>query len=139
MSELNLNNMREKLALERAKELSDEVYKTIMDYFRREEYWRCEAAKSHDDIAAEIENGFEAENRMLKNRLRFSIVELNSDKELDAYNAFCEKHMKCRMDAKTNGGMMPYVTQYGTGIGVCTTVCCQICGEKENITDTTAW
>ena len=143
MSESNTGNIRElfreKLAVNRAKELSDEVYQTIMDYFNREEYWRGEAAKSHEEVAAEIQNGFESENKMLKNRLRFSVAELNSDKELDAYNEFCDKHLQCRLDSKLHGGMMPYIKQLGTGIGICTSVHCQVCGASKDITDSSVW
>ena len=136
MSEFSFGD---KLARCRARDLSDEVYKAIMDHHEREEYWHSKAQKNHDEVVAEVRNEYESEISALKDRLRFCVGVLNSDKELDAYNEFCRKHMECRMDTKYHGGMIPYITQYGTGIGVCTTVHCQVCGAKEDITDDTFW
>lgn len=139
MDKIDVKSVHKNLAERTAKELSDSVYRTIMGCFEREMNWRELATRRNEEIASEIVNGHDAENKRLKDMLRFCVAELYSEKELEAYNAFCEKHMKCRLDTKIHGGMMPYVVQYGTGIGVITKVHCQVCGEEEDITDSDVW
>lgn len=116
-------------------QLRRSVHKCIDD----EKRWRNKAHSDKELIIAEIRNEHDAENRMLKTELRYSVATLHSDLELERYKSFCEKHSECRLKTKEDGGKMPYVVQYGTGIGVCTKVYCQACGKFEDITDFDVW
>lgn len=122
-----------------AKNLSEHVFSAIMSAEERADAALKRASKNRKEIEQDIRNEHDAENRQLRDRLRFCVAELHSEKELEAYKAFVQEHEKCRLDTKINGGKMPYVIQYGTGIGVCTTVVCQACGEKKDITDIDLW
>lgn len=122
-----------------ARKLSEEVFDAIMSAERHADDANRRASKNRKEIEQDIRNEHDAENRQLRDRLRFSVAELNSEAELDAYHKFVKEHEKCRLDRKIDGGKMPYVIQYGTGIGVCTTVVCQACGAKQDITDMSIW
>ena len=139
MEKIDGRRIREYIASSKAEELSEEVRNTIMQYANSAESWRQLAKQNREDIEHEIINEHDKENAALKERLRFCVVELHSEKELEAYKAFCKKHEACRIDTKFNGGKMPYVMQFGSGIGICTKVVCQVCGEKQDITDSTVW
>lgn len=122
-----------------AKKLATEIFDTIMDAEERASAAAERASKKRKEIERDIRNEHDAENRRLKERLRFSVAELNSEKELEAYRDFVKRHEPCRMGLRINGGKIPYVIQYGTGIGIATTVVCQVCGAKEDITDSSIW
>ena len=122
-----------------ARKLSEAVFDAIMSAERHADDANRRASKNRKEIEQDIRNEHDAENRQLRDRLRFSVAELNSEAELDAYHKFVKEHEKCRLDRKIDGGKMPYVIQYGTGIGVCTTVVCQACGAKQDITDMSIW
>lgn len=94
---------------------------------------------TEEQVRAKIHNEFEKENARLKERLHFSFGFLSSEKELEAWHNFIEKHNKCRLGKKIDGGKMPYIIPYGTGFGQSVTAVCQVCGEQENITDTSVW
>ena len=79
------------------------------------------------------------ENAELKKRLELSYGQFSSEKELKAFNAFVKKHTNCMTKHKGDGGKVPYVIPYGTGIGTCVTVVCPVCGEKKEITDSSVW
>ena len=111
------------------------VYQCIDD----EKRWRDKANRDKEVIMAEIRNEHDEENRTLKSILKYSVATLHSDLELERYKKFCEQHEECRLKTKIDGGKMPYVIQYGTGIGVCTKVYCQACGKFEDITDFDIW
>lgn len=91
------------------------------------------------DAKKVADEDLKSENAELKKRLELSYGRFSSEKELKAFNAFVKKHTKCRLKHKINGGKMPYVIPYGTGIGQCVTVVCPVCGEKKEITDTSVW
>ena len=111
------------------------VYQCIDD----EKRWRDKTNRDKEIIMAEIRNEHDEENRTLKSILKYSVATLHSDLELERYKKFCEQHEECRLKTKIDGGKMPYVVQYGTGIGVCTKVYCQACGKFEDITDSSVW
>lgn len=121
-----------------AKELSEIVYNNIKHYEQLTKEAREKTNKTKEEVKQEVLNEYKAENETLKSQIRRSIVILDSDKELEAYNAFVKKHEKCRM-TKATGSLIPYVMQQGHGFGCCTTVYCQVCGAHEDITDTTVW
>ena len=74
-------------------------------------------------------------------RERMSLVygEFDSKKEKSAYDAFYQKHGKCRSTLKINAGRIPYVVEVGTGVGTIRKVVCPICGEEKEITDASVW
>ncbi|MBR3741730.1 MAG: hypothetical protein IKN04_14960 [Clostridia bacterium] len=122
-----------------AKELSETVYNTIHYYESREAQERKRANMTREEVAKEIANEYEEENQRIKKQLQFSVASLSSQNELDAYNAFVEKHAQCRCKRRIDEGKMPYVIQQCTGIGRCTTVYCQVCGASQDITDVSCW
>ena len=128
-----------KLAEAKANELAEDVRREIISAAKNAKRWLEESQKTREEIAAEIKNEHDEENQYLKNELRYSVARLNSDKELEAWNRFVEKHEPCRLKRKIDGGKIPYITQYGTGIGICTKAHCQVCGESEDITDSEVW
>ena len=75
----------------------------------------------------------------LNERLNLSYGEFASEKELQAYKDFTNRHMHNRAESKANGGLAPYIIPNYTGLGCIKKVVCQICGESEDITDTEAW
>ena len=95
-------------------------------------------SKIKSEVAAEIRNEYEEENEDLKERLRFSIASVYSEKERDAYHSFVTKHLTCRQN-KIDSGKLPWIKQVSTGIGIATTIRCPVCGEQEDITDTSVW
>lgn len=92
-----------------------------------------------NDAESEKINELQYEIENLNKRLEMSVAELDSEKELKAYKKFCKKHEKCRLSSKANGGKAPYVIFYGTGLGSCKKVVCQVCGETKDITDISVW
>lgn len=121
-----------------AKELSEAVYNTLKFYEDRADKAKERAEKTREEVAQEIHNEWEEENKRLKERLRLSVVELNSQKELDEYDAFVEKHKNCK-GSQIGDGYTPMLRQYGTGFGTGTIVSCPICNESVDITDTSCW
>lgn len=121
-----------------AKELSDVVYNTLKFYEDRADEAREQARKTREEVMQEIHNEWDEENQRLKERLRLSLVELNSQKELDDYNAFVAKHKNCK-GSRIGNDCTPLFRQYGTGFGVGTVLFCPICSESVDITDTSCW
>ena len=117
----------------------DELKQNIQRCIDSEQHWREVAHRSKEEVIREIRNEHDAENAELKDQLRFSVVTLSSEKELEAWNAFVEKHTPCRLTTKYAGGQIPYITQYGTGIGAVTKAHCQVCGAVEDISDYDVW
>lgn len=139
LSELSPREMLLKHREKEARKLADGVFDAIMDAERRAKQAYEQASRTRKEVASGLRSEFKGENERLKERLRFSVAELYSEKELEAYHQFVEDHENCRLGLKINGGKMPYVVQYGTGIGVCTKVVCQVCGESKDITDSSVW
>ena len=121
------------------KELSDAVFNTIKWYKDCNKEIAERNQKLHDDAEAIVRHEYEAEIAHLKQRLALSYGEFASQKEKDAYNDFEQRHMHERLTMKIQGGKAPYLIPTGTGIGTHLEVVCPICGEKENITDTSVW
>lgn len=121
------------------KELVKALKDTLSYYKEQTTNALTEASKTREEVIAEIQNAYAEENAQLRENLRFSYGFFSSEKELNAWRAFCERHEKSRLRTKISGGKMPYVIPYGTGVGQCVTAVCQVCGEKEDITDTSAW
>ena len=120
-------------------ELTQMLNDTFTYYQQETVNARAQANKTHDEVAANIQNKYAEENAHLKEKSKFSYGFFSSEKELEAWRAFCVKHEKCRLQSKHDGGKMPYIIPYGTEVGQRVTAVCQVCGEKENITDTSVW
>ena len=121
-----------------SEDLAQLVKDSVEYYERQARRARREANKTREEVRKETINEYEEENRRLKKRLEYAIAFLGSDLELERYKEFVTEHEKCR-SSKANSGMIPYVQQYGTGVGVASTVVCQVCGAKLDITDTNYW
>ena len=93
---------------------------------------RKNAAKlANEDLKKEIAE--------LKERLKLSVVQLYSLKELEAYRDFCEEHEECTHKMKITSGKIPFVKQDYCGVGVSSTVECPVCHKTLDITDTSVW
>jgi len=121
----------------------DDLAKIVRDstlyYVREAERAFKSAAKTREEVKSETLNEYERENEQLKKKLRFSVARLGSDSELEMYKQFCDEHKKCMSGDRANWGKAPYVKQYGTGMGTCTEVYCQVCGAHKDITDMSNW
>ena len=124
--------------IDEPEELASRVRQTLKYYKDQMEMAEQKAAKTRNEVAAEIINEHDDENRDLKQRLRFSIAKVYSEPELEAYESFLTRHLVCRQ-TKSTGGAMPWIMQHGTGIGVTTRLRCPVCGEEKDITDTSIW
>lgn len=122
-----------------AKELSQAVLDAIAYHEQRAEEAIERANKTKEEVVQEIKNEWEEENKRLKEQLRFSVASLASEKELADYHSFVKAHEACRLTSKAAGAKMPYVKQFGVGIGCCTYVYCQVCGKHQDITDSSIW
>lgn len=81
----------------------------------------------------------------LKHDLEMSPIHFDSEKELKAYKKFYKKHEHLKdiesADDLVAGSVYkhPYIKLGGTGIGMCKTVVCPICGKEQDITDISVW
>lgn len=115
------------------------VYDNIKYYQDKAAEATARANKTREEVAAEIENKWEEENKQLKKRLRLSYLEFETENELREYNDFCREHEKCGLDSKINSGKVPYLIPYYHGIGRSLKVVCPICNEHKDIADIGAW
>ena len=101
-------------------------------------YERDEARRIVDMRRAEIAQEFETEIEGLEEQLRLAPI-VFSHLEQERYETFLDKHYKLHNDGKykRDHGITFHVV--GTGIGVCTTLECPVCHEKEDITDIANW
>ena len=122
-----------------AEDLAQLVKDSVEYYEQQAEMSRNLAQRTKQEVANEIVNEHEAENQRLKDKLKYAVVILGSDSELESYKRFCSEHEKCMSSCRVNWGRVPYVKQVGTGIGTATTVVCQVCGVEQDITDFRNW
>ncbi len=123
----------------RADKLANLVKDSIHYYEEDAKAAREKAAKTKEEVAAEIVNEYAEENRRIKSKLDRAVAILASEKELEAYRKFCDEHKQCLSSSRAHWGRVPYVVQMGTGVGVCSRVVCQVCGEEQDITDMDVW
>ena len=119
-------------------DLAEMVLGTLNFYREEMEDAREKAAKTREDVAKDIRNEHEEENELLKQQLKFSIASVASEKELKDYIDFVNTHLMCRQ-TKATGGALPIISQYATGIGICTKLVCPVCNEEWDITDISVW
>jgi hypothetical protein len=65
------------------------------------------------------------------------ITDLMNENEKKSYKDFIEKHKKCICNATIGGKISVEVT--ATGLGSAFVCKCNVCGEKEDITDVGSW
>ena len=122
-----------------SEELQEAVSNTFQYYEDYIERLRNENRRLKENAKEVVENNYKQQIANLEQHLRYSYGEFASQKELDAYENFVNKHMHNRMESAIEGGKAPYIIPHYTGIGCMKKVVCQICGESEDITDTEAW
>lgn len=119
-------------------DLADTVFENLQYYLENMKEAKEKAAMTREEVAKEIKNEYAAENASLKQELKFAIASVSSEKELEDYNNFVNEHLVCRQ-TKATGGALPIISQYATGIGICTKLTCPVCGAEQDITDTSVW
>ena len=121
------------------KELSQLVFDSIQYYREQADHWKRMYLLWRKHGQEQANDELKNEIQSLHERLNMSYGEFSSQKEKDAYKDFERRHMHERLTMKIQGGKCPYLIPTGTGIGTHLEVVCPICGEKENITDTSVW
>lgn len=96
-------------------------------------YERDEARRIVDMRHAEIAQEFETEIERLEEQLQLAPI-VFSHLEQERYETFLDKHYKLH---KKDPGITFHMI--GTGVGMCYTIECPVCHEKEDITDVSSW
>lgn len=122
-----------------AEELARKVKQSIWYYEEQAKSANEKAQTTLLEAKQQVANSHKEENERLKERLKWSWGEFASEKEYKAFMKFRQEHMHNRAESKANGGKEPYIIPNYTGIGCAKDVVCQICGEKQDITDTEVW
>lgn len=97
-----------------------------------------------DRLSKELQEFNEEERIRKKNEeltdLRRRSLHILSDKERQALDAFQHEHYERHKDShpRTSGSSFTYKIT-GVGIGTIIEVTCPICGESQDITDTSSW
>lgn len=126
--------------IEDVDELLAKVKDTIEYYKQLAEEATKKASLTEEEVKNKITNKWDSENKQIKDSLRYCIAKVYSEKELEAYYKFADKHKHIGYyPSKYDGSKIPYIKQHGVGIGVITEVYCDICGKHEDITDTSVW
>lgn len=125
--------------IDEPQEIIDRLTNTLEFYHDQMEQAKKKAAKTREEVIAGIKNEYAEQNARLRQELRFTIASVSSEAELKAYCDFVKKHQPCRERSKIDGGKLPWIMQFGTGLGVCTKLQCPVCGAVEDITDTSIW
>lgn len=120
-------------------ELTELVHDTVKYYEKRVEELEEKNKQLYVDAKSVVKKDYEQQINNLEEQLKLSYGEFASQKELENYNNFVKKHMHDREISRYNGGRAPYIVPNYTGVGCVKKVVCQICGESEDITDTSVW
>jgi len=122
-----------------AVELNKIITDTLTYYQDVAERAMTAAAKTREEVAAEIHNEFEEENKSLRARLHFSYGSFHTEKELNKWKDFCERHQDCWDGSKINSGRAFYIKPYNTGFSTGYVAVCPHCGVEEDISDISWW
>lgn len=122
-----------------AAELNKIIADTLTYYQDVAERAMTVAAKTKEDVAAEIHNEFEEENKSLRARLHFSYGNFHTEQELNKWKDFCERHANCWDGSKIGSGRAFYVKPYSTGFSTGYIAVCPHCGVEEDISDISWW
>lgn len=98
----------------------------------------CAARKKAAMNREEIRHEFEAEIEELEAQLNNSLA-IFSDLEMERYEKFYQKHFKLHNNGRYKKDPGITFHMIGTGVGMCYTIECPICHEKEDITDVSSW
>lgn len=120
-------------------ELTELVHNTVKYYEEKVKELSEENKQLYEDAESIVRKNYEKRINNLKKQLSLSYGQFSSQKELDAYHDFENRHMHDRLTSLYNGGRAPYLIPTRTGIGTVLKVVCPICHESEDITDTGAW
>jgi hypothetical protein len=118
---------------------AQQVQEIMENYQARAERAEKFAAKTREEIKTEARRWKEEAFEQLEERDKLVYGRFDFPQEMERWKQFCDKHKACCSTFKANGGKMPYIIPYGTGIGTIYTAVCQVCGEKENITYSEGW
>lgn len=118
---------------------AQQVQEIMEHYQARAEQAEKFAAKTRAEIDAAAEQKNQEEIKYLKERFKLTYGSFDFPQEMERWKQFCKKHEACRLKYKIDGGKMPYIIPYSTGVGCCYTAVCQVCGEKEDITYSEGW
>lgn len=122
-----------------AEELNKIITDTITYY---QDIAKCaeeKAAKTREEVAAEIHNEFERENQYLKDKLHFSYGSFHTEKELEDWKQFKKEHSQCWDGSKISAGRNFYIKPYGTGFSTGYIAVCPHCGKEKDISDISWW
>ena len=122
-----------------AAELNKIITDTLTYYQDVAERAMTAAAKTREEVAAEIHNEFEEENKSLRARLHFSYGNFHTEKELNKWKDFCERHENCWDGRKISSGRACYIKPYDTGFSTGYIAVCPHCRVEEDISDTSWW
>lgn len=118
---------------------AQQVQEIMENYQARAERAEKFAAKTLDEIENAAKQLNQDKIESFKRQASLVYGRFDFPQEMERWKAFCKKHEACRLNTKIDGGKMPYIIPYGTGIGCCYTAVCQACGEKEDITYSEGW
>lgn len=120
-------------------EIIEAVTNTVNYYKNRADKLATKNKELHDHAIEMANEELIDTIQALREQLDMSYGFFSSQKEKDAYKDFEQRHMHERLTMKSQGGKAPYLIPTGVGVGTHLEVVCPICGEKENITDTSVW
>lgn len=120
-------------------DIGNKVTEILTTYKNRAEQAEKFAAKTREEIQAAAEQLNQNKINELKERAALVYGCFDFPQEMQRWRAFCKKHEACRLNTKIDGGKMPYIIPYGTGIGCCYKAVCQACGATEDITYSEGW
>lgn len=118
---------------------AQQVQEVMEHYQARAERAEKFAAKTKEEIKIAANELNQKEIKCLKEELNLSYGHFSFPQEMERWQQFCKKHETCRLTYKINGGKIPYIISYDTGVGFCYLAVCQVCGEKEDITYSEGW
>ena len=130
------------VTLDIPKDVIDKIVKPYKDKISELEE---QNQKLLDDAESEKISRMQADISYLNRQLSMSYGHFDSEKELKAYKKFCKKHEHLKdiesADDLVAGSVYkhPYIKLGGTGIGMCKTVVCPVCGKEQDITDIDVW
>lgn len=118
---------------------AQQVQEVMEHYQVRAERAEKFAVKTKEEIKTAANELNQEEIKYLKEELNLSYGHFSFPQEMERWRQFCKKHEACRLTYKIDGGKMPYIISYDTGVGFCYLAVCQVCGEKEDITYSEGW
>ena len=91
-------------AIYEPKELVKALKDTLSYYEKQTTNALTEASKTREEVITEIQNAYAEENARLKEKLKFAFGFFSSEKELDAWRAFCKSTQNVVINIKLMAG-----------------------------------